>query len=102
MLQHLEKPPPLLLCQVVDLLMGRYLRPFHHHRDEFLGQQVVQSVAEVTVGIFCKIGKQPFVELLLVQCGLQVDLNAVCLFLKTPHMGGGGQNQRPAEPEMSK
>ena len=90
MLQQLEKPPALVLGQVVDLLVRRDLRQFHHHGDQLLGQQIVQCVAEVTVGVFGEIRQQPLIQLLFIQCGLQVDLQAVGLFLKVPHVGGGG------------
>ncbi|CAN4003011.1 Sorbitol dehydrogenase, partial [Dysosmobacter welbionis] len=86
--------------QVMDLLMGRDARPLHCHRNQLLGQQIVQRVAEVVVGVLLKVPQQPLVQGLLIQGGLQVNLQPVGLFAEVPHVGGGRQHQGPADTEV--
>ena len=71
MLEALDQFPPLLSRQVMDLLMGRDARPLHCHRNQLLGQQIVQRVAEVVVGVLLKVPQQPLVQGLLIQSRLK-------------------------------
>ena len=69
MLQNPQQAFPLLPGQIMDLLPSGNTGQFNDHRDQLLGQQIVQSVLEIVVGIFGKIRQQPLVQLLLIQRG---------------------------------
>ena len=85
---------------VVDLLLRRDAGELDDHGDELLRQEVIQSVAEVVVEVLLEVREEALVQLGLVQGGLQVDLEAVVLLFKVPHVGGGGEDQGPADTEM--
>ena len=102
MLQTPQQALPLFPGQVVDLLPSGNTGQLDDHRDQLLGQQIVQSVLEIVVGVFGKIRQQPLVQLLLIQRRLQVDLKPVALFGKMPHVGRGRQHQRTADAEVRK
>ena len=72
---------------VVDLLMGRDLRPLHHGRDQLLGQQTVQGIAEIVVGVFLEVPQEPPVQGLIVQGGLQIELQPVGSFCQNAAYG---------------
>ena len=52
------------------------------------------------VEILLEVREEALVQLVLVQGGLQVDLKAVILLPEVPHMGGGGEDQGPADAEV--
>ena len=102
MLQNPQQALPLLPGQVMDLLPSGDTGQLNDHRDQLLGQQIVQTVLEIMVGVFGKIRQQPLVQLLLIQRRLQVDLQPVALFGKMPHVGRGRQHQRTADAKVRK
>ena len=65
-----------------------------------MGHQPRGDIAHIPIGILSDIPQQPRVQLLLVQRGLQVDIQPVRLPLPAPQMGAGGQHQRPRHAEM--
>ena len=71
----------------MPLLPPRDAGQLHHHRDQLLGQQVVQGVLEIVVGILGEVRQQPFVQLLVIQGRLQVDLQPVALLVEMAHVG---------------
>ena len=68
--------------------------------DHFLRQKRAEHVAVVAVCVLFKIRQQALVEHLLVERGLEVDLQSVLLFVEMPHVRAGRQDERPAHAEV--
>ena len=73
MLENAQQALPLFTGQVVYLLPSRNFRQLYHHRDQLLGQKIVQRILEIVVCVFAEVRQQPFVQLLLIQSRFQID-----------------------------
>ena len=100
MLENAQQALPLFTGQVVYLLPSRNFRQLYHHRDQLLGQKIVQRILEIVVCVFAEVRQQPFIQLLLIQSRFQIDFQPILLFIKVPHMGGSRQDQWTADAEV--
>ena len=82
------------------LLLRRDAGELHQHRHHQPGHQPFQHIVEIPVGVFLQIPEQSLVQLLLVQGGLEIQVDVVVLLLKIPHVGAGAEDQRPGQAEV--
>ena len=99
-LEDLQQTAALGLRHRMNLLRRRDAGTLHQHRHHQAGYQALQNIVKVPVGVLLKVPQQTAVQLLLIQCGLQIQIDVVVLCVKVPHMGAGAENQRPGQTKV--
>ena len=90
-LEGIKQPPALFLGDLMHRGAGGNFRPVEDQRHHVLWQQAADALIYRFILLFGKIPEQPGVQLLFVQCGLQVQLQRKRPFFLV-HMGAGAEN----------